>query len=627
MPTSLSAAFDRLMAFTNKTSVRTRLIVVNVIVAAITLITAVFAISGSSNAKSSYNQSLVPSRQQTLAHNGYEGWLQQDDQSNMYVALAALHDPSQKSLIAATWAQVVQGEQQAQAAFKSIGKLPISNPEIRKQISRTERDYDAYTVFTNEVRAAGVAGNAIKAVHIMTVTNAATSNQTQEDYSKLDSLFYHEQTEIGRSLLGGLSSLVSRTLIISVIALLVSTISLLVVMFSITKPLAQLLRAAKRVALGYVDVELPAESNDEVGVLAETFREITDNLRSISVHAEAIASGVLTEEIVPRSDGDVLSRAFIKLQSSLQAAISDIAGSADQLSRASESMATASDDTGRAVGEIALAISEVAQGAEEQVRAVDGARQLADELAEIAMQTMDTAAQATGVAAHARELAHDGAIAASDASEAMSSVRDTSHEAVTVMHSLGERSNKIGGIVETITGIASQTNLLSLNAAIEAARAGEHGRGFAVVAEEVRKLADESKQAAETIGELISEMQNETAHAVEIVQESAERTDSGSETVERAREAFVAIGDSVQEVSSQVDGIHSAIDVLSSRMGAMRDTMLTVASVAEEASASTEEVSASAEESSASTEEVAANAQELSITADTLKQVVGQFSV
>ena len=195
------------------------------------------------------------------------------------------------------------------------------------------------------------------------------------------------------------------------------------------------------------------------------------------------------------------------------------------------------------------------------------------------------------------------------------------------MRDLGAKSDQIGGIVATITGIAEQTNLLALNAAIEAARAGEQGRGFAVVAEEVRKLAEESRGAASSISALVEEIQRDTGAAVTSVAAGEQHMTVGVQTVEEARESFLRIGSSVEDVSGRVEQIAAAIGEISHSAGRMQQNMADVAAVAEQSSASTEQVSASTQQTSASTQEIAASAQELAKTADELERLVGQFTV
>jgi methyl-accepting chemotaxis protein len=301
---------------------------------------------------------------------------------------------------------------------------------------------------------------------------------------------------------------------------------------------------------------------------------------------------------VPKAEHD-LSDHCGEIKSSVRTTLEALSEAITTLRATSGQMASTSEEAGRAVDEIARSIGDVSQGAERQVRVVDEVRTSTDETVE-----------AVG---GARTVAEDGVAAALQATQAMAAVRDSSSAVNETMSALAERSERIGGIVETITGIAGQTNLLALNAAIEAARAGEQGRGFAVVAEEVRKLAEESQHAAATISELIEEIQAETAKAVEVVEDGARRSEQGVEVVEQTREAFVRIGTSVEDVTGRITGIAEA--------------MAEVAAVAEQSSASTQEVSASTEQTSASTEQIAASAQELARTAEELERLFGRFQL
>jgi methyl-accepting chemotaxis protein len=395
----------------------------------------------------------------------------------------------------------------------------------------------------------------------------------------------------------------------------------------IVRGVGQVLAAAEGIAEGDLEQHVNVKSKDELGRMAAAFGRMIEYLQSNARTAERVAAGELNVEVTPRSSRDVLGNAFAGMVTQLRSVVGNVSSSAQSLSAASQQMATTSEEAGRAVGEIASAVGEVAQGAERQVRAVEQAKSASEEVATASGASARNAQETAEAAVSAGRVAEHGAQAVAKASDAMGAVRDNSIHATQAIRELGAKSEQIEGIVSTITGIAEQTNLLALNAAIEAARAGEQGRGFAVVAEEVRKLAEESQEAAASIAGLIGEIQGETARAVEVVEAGARQTEDGVATVEEAREAFLELGASVQDMNSRVDEIAAAIQQISASSVRVQADMAEVAAVAEQSSASAEEVSASTQQTSASTQQIAASAQELARTAEELEQLVGQFTL
>ncbi len=413
--------------------------------------------------------------------------------------------------------------------------------------------------------------------------------------------FNHSYPEVLRRLVhdraAGVNRQLEQSFLIAALGLLLAVYLVAAVTRMIVTGMRELARAAEAIAHGHVDQSVGSRSNDEIGQVATAFETMVGYLKRLAAGAEHIARGDLTTRIEPASNGDRLGNAFIEMTTSLTALIGQVQNASTTVSAASDQMAAASEHAGHALGGIATSIGDVAAGAERQVRMVDAARQSAQ----------DTASQV----GEARRVALDGVAASQQATLAMDAVRDSTGSVTSAIRELAEKTGQIGGIVDTITSIASQTNLLALNAAIEAARAGEQGRGFAVVAEEVRKLAEESQRATTKISELISDIRAETDRTVNAVEDGATKTQNSVAVVEEAREAFERIGSQVEQVTDRI--VHIV------------DAVAEIAAVGEQTSSSTERVSASAQETSAATEETAAAARALASTARELEALVATF--
>ncbi|MBX5443066.1 MAG: methyl-accepting chemotaxis protein [Solirubrobacteraceae bacterium] len=378
----------------------------------------------------------------------------------------------------------------------------------------------------------------------------------------------------------------------------IAVITVVIVLFSgrMTKPLkafVERLRTLNDTAVTGLRRGIDAMAKGDLTVDASSGVEPLE----VVGHDEVAEASRTANELIEQTSASV--DAYNAARAGLGELIGRVSHSAGAVASSSSQMASTSEEAGRAVGEIAAAVSDVAAGAERQARMLESARSAAEQTSEAAEQAL--------------QLAREGAESSKQATAAMAQVRDSSAQVSDAIRSLAAKSDEIGGIVDSITSIAEQTNLLALNAAIEAARAGEQGRGFAVVADEVRKLAEESQEAAGSIAGLIAQIQSETAAAVDVVRVGAERSDEGQEIVDRARDAFERIAEAVSDVTARVAEIANAAGE--------------VAAVAEESSATTEQVSASTQQTSASTQQIAASAQELARTAEELEAQVRRFTL
>lgn len=227
----------------------------------------------------------------------------------------------------------------------------------------------------------------------------------------------------------------------------------------------------------------------------------------------------------------------------------------------------------------------------------------------------------------AADKARFGGDSVSKAVTQMAQIENTVNSSAKVVSKLGEQSKEIGEIVGTISGIASQTNLLALNAAIEAARAGEQGRGFAVVADEVRKLAEQSQEAAKKIAELISDIQVDTERAVVAMQTGTKEVKTGAEVVNLAGGAFREIANLVVQVADQVETSSKAMDKMVAESQRIVTASEQINQISSKSAGEAQSVSAATEEQLASMEEIASSSQALAQLAQDLQQEVAKFKV
>ena len=330
--------------------------------------------------------------------------------------------------------------------------------------------------------------------------------------------------------------------------------------------LSQFLDVSQRVYHGDMTVNLDYDTQDEFGKIASSYNDTLGKIRSITAEIQKIAN---------------------------------------ELTHSAETMSTGVNESAQVITSIAESINGIAELSVSQNRNVDNATSAinnivtgVNDVAQLAKQTADKANEVGATV-------NQGIEGINVISQHMDRIEHMVSTSADQVDTLGHRSEEIGQIVETIVNISGQTNLLALNAAIEAARAGEHGRGFAVVAEEIRKLAEDSQEAAQHIAELIGNIQDETKKAVDAMHNGNKGVRKGTEVVKEAMDEFSQVTNMVDNMVAQMSQVAKHIENVSAQSEQVVRATTSVSKDSDKIAGETQQVSAASEEQSATMQELA----------------------
>jgi methyl-accepting chemotaxis protein len=433
------------------------------------------------------------------------------------------------------------------------------------------------------------------------------------------------------------------------------------------KPIVQVTKSLNQLSLGHITDSIPVKGVGEIGILEKGYNQLSAYMVEIADFAAHLADGDLTQLISLKSDNDLLGISLIKMIDSLNNVIHSVQKNSIALADAMNSLSQTSEQSKTATDQIAQTIQDITTGITDQAsslsataanvennstemrsildntyseeKAISLVSDTSNQISEFVSDFSQTTTKVNNEAINANRTTDESAENIQQTIGKMISLQSTVRDASNKVDDMYQQSEEIGTIINVISEISEQTNLLALNAAIEAARAGEHGKGFAVVADEVRKLAERSNISTMQIVDIIKSIQLAAHNASDAMIKGNSEVEEGVKSANNARDALDKIRSATKEVEVQSQTSKEATLTLQKLADELADSMMNMKIIIsnnqkmiksvhekteqinisiENISAVSEENSAAVEEVSASTEELTAQANELQVAVDTL---------
>ncbi|MBR2215612.1 MAG: methyl-accepting chemotaxis protein [Selenomonadaceae bacterium] len=352
-------------------------------------------------------------------------------------------------------------------------------------------------------------------------------------------------------------------------------------------------------------------------------------LQKVATAMHEIADGDMrgAELTVTEDEIGDLAHSANTMRDKLRRLLSDVSRSSDQVTEAAHRLQGKTNHTTESIQYTAESAVHLAEDTTKQATTINKLQESITHMRAQMHELHSRAKEMDEVAGQSRDKSKVGRATVAEAVAQIRGIADQVNASAKLVGTLGERSAEIGTFVETIAGIAEQTNLLALNAAIEAARAGEAGRGFAVVADEVRKLAEQSAEAAQKIAELVATIQRDTDIAIKSIAQGNESAKAGSASVEATGAAFQDIEAQVGQLADNMQRSIEYIELLNTSSHEIAGNMDVVMDFSRRSTDEAQNVSAATEEQAANMHEMADASEALASLATSLRDGVQRFKI